>query len=84
MRLQTLPAFVLLLATPPSLVHAGPIGYGICQAGYASVVMASYGAAGATWGATMGATAPATVVACNTAFGICQGKCAIVALLPTP
>ncbi|KAJ8117061.1 hypothetical protein OPT61_g1646 [Boeremia exigua] len=48
---------------------AGPIGYGICQAGCAAVVTACYSAAGFTWGATLGATAPATIIACNSAFG---------------
>jgi hypothetical protein len=65
-------------------VAAGPIGYGICQAGCAAVVMACYSAAGATWGATLGATAPASVLACNTAFGTCQAACAAVLLSPTP
>ncbi|OCK77742.1 hypothetical protein K432DRAFT_436347 [Lepidopterella palustris CBS 459.81] len=62
----------------------GPIGYGICQGGCATIVMACYGAAGATWGATLGATAPATVIACNSAYGACQAACASVLLLPTP
>ncbi|KAK0100245.1 hypothetical protein ONS96_007528 [Cadophora gregata f. sp. sojae] len=84
MRLSNPSAFLLFMATRPALIHAGPVGYGICKAGCASIVTACYAAAGATWGATLGATAPATVVACNTAFGICQGKCAVVALLPTP
>ncbi|PVH85672.1 hypothetical protein DL98DRAFT_511255 [Cadophora sp. DSE1049] len=75
---------IILLATTPTLIIGGPVAYGICQAGCATVVTACYVAAGATWGATLGATAPATVVGCNTAFGICQAKCAIVALLPTP
>ncbi|KAF9638679.1 hypothetical protein BFW01_g9576 [Lasiodiplodia theobromae] len=63
---------------------AGPIAYGICQAGCASVVMACYAAAGFTWGATLGATAPASIIACNAAFGTCQAACAVVALAPTP
>ena len=63
---------------------AGPVAYGLCQAGCACVVTACYAAAGATWGATAGATAPASVVACNTAFGSCQAACAAVALAPTP
>ena len=63
---------------------AGPIGYGICQAGCAGVVMACYSAAGFTWGVALGATVPATIVACNSAFGSCQAACAAVALLPTP
>ncbi|KAI6186997.1 hypothetical protein M3Y98_00193900 [Aphelenchoides besseyi] len=63
---------------------SGPIGYGVCQAGCAGVVMACYSAAGYTWGATLGASAPATIVACNTAFGSCQAACASVLLMPTP
>jgi hypothetical protein len=66
------------------LASAGPLGYGVCQAGCSSVVMACYAAGGATWGATLGATAPATIVACNTAFGTCQAACAAVLLSPTP
>jgi hypothetical protein len=67
------------------IVNAGPVAYGICQAGCAGVVMACYSAAGFTWGATLGATVPATIIACNTAFGTCQATCATVALLaPTP
>lgn len=70
--------------TLPTASMAGPIAYGICQAGCAGIVMACYAAAGATWGATLGATAPATVLACNSAFGTCQAACAVVALAPTP
>lgn len=65
-------------------VQAGPVAYGICQAGCAAVVTACYAAAGFTWGATLGATAPASIIACNAAFGTCQAACAVVALAPTP
>jgi hypothetical protein len=75
---------VLLAATLSATATAGPIGYGICQAGCASVVMACYAAAGATWGATLGATAPATAIACNSAYGTCQAACAAVLLIPLP
>ncbi|KAF4339535.1 hypothetical protein FBEOM_6561 [Fusarium beomiforme] len=65
--------------------HAGPVAYGVCQAGCASVAMACYAAGGATWGATAGATAPATIVACNSAFGACSAACAQTALIaPIP
>lgn len=67
-----------------SFVAAGPVGYGICQAGCSTVVMACYAAAGFTWGATLGATAPASILACNTAYGTCQAACAAVLLGPTP
>jgi len=75
-------AFIILMA--PALTLGGPVAYGICQAGCATVVTACYAAAGATWGATLGATAPASIVACNSAFGTCQAACAAVALAPTP
>ncbi|KAF2490063.1 hypothetical protein BU16DRAFT_518757 [Lophium mytilinum] len=76
---------ILALLTGAAVpISAGPIGYGICQAGCAGVVMACYSAGGATWGATLGATAPATIIGCNTAFGSCQAACAAVLLAPTP
>lgn len=65
-------------------VNAGPVGYGICQAGCSSVVMACYAAAGAVWGATAGIGAPPAVLACNAAYGTCQAACAAVLLAPTP
>lgn len=67
-----------------SFVAAGPLGYGICQAGCSAVVMACYGAAGFTWGAVLAITAPATILACNGAFGTCQAACASVLLVPLP
>ncbi|EYE99131.1 uncharacterized protein EURHEDRAFT_470710 [Aspergillus ruber CBS 135680] len=79
MKLST--AILLPLA---STAIAGPIGYGICQAGCSGVVMACYSAAGFTWGATLGASAPASIIACNTAYGTCQAACAAVLLAPTP
>lgn len=81
MKIQTFFPLVSILASP---VLAGPLGYGICQAGCSSVVMACYSAAGFTWGATLGATAPATIVACNAAFGTCQAGCAATLLAPVP
>lgn len=64
---------------------AGPIAYGICQAGCAGIAMACYGAAGFTWGATAAATAPATILACNAAFAKCSAACAATALVaPIP
>ncbi|KAH3938962.1 hypothetical protein HBI25_188780 [Parastagonospora nodorum] len=93
--LATLESFEMKLATTTvttaataallvSMVSAGPIGYGICQAGCSAVVMACYSAAGFTWGAVLGATAPATIVVCNTASGTCHAACAAVLLGPTP
>ncbi|KAG8356546.1 hypothetical protein FVEN_g12824 [Fusarium venenatum] len=80
MKISTITATTALLAT----AFAGPLAYGTCQAGCASVVMACYSAAGFTWGATAGATAPATIIACNAAFGKCSAVCAAIALAPTP
>ncbi|KAL6922372.1 hypothetical protein FSHL1_006334 [Fusarium sambucinum] len=68
MKISTIAATTALLAT----AFAGPVAYGACQAGCASIVMACYSAAGFTWGATAGATAPATIIACNAAFGKCS------------
>ncbi|PKK50778.1 hypothetical protein CI102_4346 [Trichoderma harzianum] len=73
---------VLSISTRVATSNAGPIAYRICQAGCAGVVMACYGAAGATWGATAAASAPATVIACNRTFGVCQAACWITATLP--
>ncbi|KAF5875465.1 putative zygote-specific protein [Botrytis fragariae] len=75
---------ILLIAVLAGIATAGPIAYGVCQSGCAAVVMACYGAGGATWGATAGATAPATIVACNTAFGVCSAKCAGLLVAPIP
>ncbi|KAJ5738444.1 hypothetical protein N7493_001599 [Penicillium malachiteum] len=82
MKTSTLLCLGTIFLTPTVL--AGPIGYGICQAGCSSVVMACYVAGGATWGAVLGATAPATIVGCNAAFGTCQAACAAVLLKPAP
>jgi len=65
-------------------VVAGPLGYGICQAGCSTVVVACYAAAGATFGTIAAAAAPPAIIACNTAYGACQAACASVLLTPTP
>lgn len=83
MNLSTLPVLSVFLAAAPP-VNAGPLAYGVCQAGCAGVVTACYAAAGATWGATAGIAAGPAVIACNLAFGKCQAACAVVALAPTP
>ncbi|RDI87998.1 hypothetical protein Vi05172_g1982 [Venturia inaequalis] len=75
-------SILITAAALAATVSAGPLGYAVCQAGCASVVMACYAAGGATWGATLGATAPATIVACNAAYGTCQTACAAVLLIP--
>lgn len=73
----------LLLITLP-LATAGPLAYGLCQAGCSSVVVACYAAAGFTFGTVAAAAAPAAITACNAAYGTCQAACAVVALAPTP
>lgn len=67
-----------------AIAQAGPVGYGLCQAGCSAIVMACYAAGGATWGATACATAPATIIGCNFAFGTCQAACAAILIAPTP
>ncbi|KAK2073227.1 hypothetical protein P8C59_007522 [Phyllachora maydis] len=64
--------------------HAGPVAYGLCQAGCAAVVTACYAAGGATWGVTGGASVPPTIVACDSAFGACQAACWAAVIAPTP
>ncbi|EOA84151.1 uncharacterized protein SETTUDRAFT_93357 [Exserohilum turcica Et28A] len=68
---------ILILSSQTS---AGPLGYAVCQAGCASVVMACYSAAGYVWGNTLSADAPDAVIGCNLAFGKCQAACAEVTL----
>lgn len=65
------------------VVNAGPVAYGVCQAGCAAVVTACYSAAGFAWGVTI-TNPPAVILACNSAFGTCYAACAAVALAPTP
>lgn len=74
---------IIILPLLIELAAAGPLAYGVCQAGCATLVMACYGAAGATWGATAGASAAPTVVACNLAFGKCQAACSVAGFCPT-
>lgn len=77
---------MLIVLAMQVLVLAGPIAYGICQSGCATIAVACYAGAGFTFGTvTAGIGTPAAIVACNTAFGICSTKCAIVGLAaPTP
>jgi len=77
---------IILLLFPAlnlPIVNAGPVAYGVCQAGCASVVMAYYAAAGFAWGVTI-TNPPAVILGCNSAFGTCYAACAAVALAPTP
>ncbi|ROW02432.1 hypothetical protein VMCG_06011 [Cytospora schulzeri] len=62
---------------------AGPVDYGICQVGCASVVTPCYAAAGATIGTVAAPAAPAAIVACNLAFAMCQAASAVVTLART-
>jgi hypothetical protein len=63
---------------------AGPAAYGICQAGCGVLAGACYTAAGFVFGTVAAIAAPPAIVGCNSAFGVCSAKCAVVALLPTP
>lgn len=65
-------------------VMAGPIAYGVCQAGCSAVVVACYTAAGVTFGTVLAPGAPVAVIGCNSAFGTCQAACAAAFILPTP
>ncbi|KAL4805149.1 hypothetical protein BDV18DRAFT_161547 [Aspergillus unguis] len=70
--------------TLPLQVAAGPLGYGVCQAGCSGVVVACYTAAGFTFGTVFAAAAPPAIIQCNAAYGACQAACAAVLLTPTP
>lgn len=76
--------YIVPLLAAVSPVMAGPIAYGICQAGCSAVVVACYAAAGCTFGTVLAAGAPAAIVGCNSAYGTCQAACAAVLLAPTP
>lgn len=66
--------------------HSGPISYGVCQAGCATVAVACFSAAGATFGTVPGAAIAASpaLAACNTAYGSCYAMCSGLLLWPTP
>lgn len=76
--------FAVLLAS--SNVQAGPLAYGICQAGCAGIAVACFAAAGFTFGTVAGAVIAASPVlaACNTAYGGCYAACSAALVLPTP
>lgn len=66
------------------LAAAGPLGYGMCQAGCSAVVTACYAAAGFTFGTVVASAAtPAAILACNSSYGVCQAACAATLLAPT-
>lgn len=82
-----IPRILALLTTGLSLakpIVAGPMGYGICQAGCSAVVVACCSAAGFTFGTVAAAAAPSAIIACNGAYGTCQAAWAAVLLAPTP
>ena len=74
------PALLAMLGT----ASAGPLAYGICQAGCSALVVTCYGAGGLTFGTiTAGVGAPAVALACNASYGTCQAACAAAILAPT-
>jgi hypothetical protein len=79
MKLTTLAPVLILI--PSIQVQAGPLAYGICQAGCAAVVTACYAAAGFTFGVALPAAPPA-ILACNSAFGACQAACVAAGCIP--
>ena len=83
MRFTTLTPLALL--TLIGSASAGPLAYGICQAGCSALVVSCYAAGGLTFGTvTAGLGAPAVALACNASFGTCQAACAAAILAPTP
>lgn len=82
MRFSTL---IIPTASLVAFTSAGPLAYGVCQAGCSAVVVACYSGAGFTFGTvTAGAGIPAAVLACNSAYGTCQAACAAAILVPVP
>ncbi|KAF8434007.1 cysteine-rich protein [Terfezia claveryi] len=76
-----IPAVAAIFGT----ASAGPLAYGICQAGCSALVVSCYTAGGLTFGTiTAGAGAPAIALACNASYGVCQAACAAAILAPTP
>lgn len=76
---------ILTLLASAGTATAGPLAYGICQAGCSALVVSCYAAGGLTFGTvTAGLGAPAVAIACNGSYGICQAACAAAILAPTP
>lgn len=75
--------FIVLMVTTIAGVAGGPLAYGICQTGCATVVVACYSAAGAVFGAVAAVAATPAVAACNTAYGTCQAACVAAGFAPT-
>jgi hypothetical protein len=82
--------FALALALLVTQAQAGPVAYGACQAGCATLAVACYSTAGFLLAIPPGAGAgivlgaQPTVISCNIAFGTCSGACATAFLMPTP
>jgi hypothetical protein len=75
---------ILFITFIITLVHGGPLAYGICQTGCNAVAVACYGAAGATFGTiTLGAGVAPAIIACNCALGTCMAACVAAGCAPT-
>ncbi|TVY43126.1 hypothetical protein LOCC1_G005061 [Lachnellula occidentalis] len=75
---------IIAAALSTTLVIAGPAAYGICQGGCATLAVACYSAAGATFGTVVAApAAPAVILTCNAALGTCYATCAALLIAPT-
>jgi hypothetical protein len=81
MKLSKYALSMAFMADPTAI--GGPSGYGVCQAGCHTLVVACYAAAGAIFGTVAAVVAPPAIIACNAAFGTCQAACAAVLLAPT-
>lgn len=82
----TKPVILLALITFLLILQAqaGPVAYGVCQAGCATLAVACYSAAGFVFGTVLVASAPPAIVSCNTALSVCSGACVDAFFLPTP
>lgn len=77
-------AVVLIILRMTAPAGAGPIAYGLCQAGCATAVVTCYSTAGFVFGTVLAVAAPPAIVACNLAQGSCYAACAALAFAPTP
>ena len=74
-----------VLAAMLGTASAGPLAYGVCQAGCSALVVSCYTAGGLTFGTvTAGVGVPAVALACNASYGVCQAACAAAIFAPTP
>jgi len=86
MRFPSLHTALSLVAAVTLAGHAqaGPLVYGVCQAGCSVAVVTCYTAAGFTFGTVLAAAAPPAILACNAAQAACFASCAALAFAPTP